>query len=173
MKKIVLKVLEDTLLKYGWTIEKLPSNSSGSLYCFEGKILTFDEKKQMEEDEKQKNLELKSIKSIDFQINIGQKRVYLMHKYTKSVGGAQDNQCNDIRTFLTHAIKNDNKDQIFVSLLDGEYYILKNKKGLSKLDELNQSCIESQKENVFATPTENLLFRLEKLIEPWFSKTRA
>ena len=66
-------------------------------------------------------------KSIDFKIELGilgkSKRdttIYAMHKYTEHVGGAQDNQFQDIITFLENVPLK--RVECFVALLDGNYY---------------------------------------------------
>jgi len=69
-------------------------------------------------------------KSIDFKIVVlpkGQRTkvqtIYAMHKYTESEGGAQDNQRQDIITYLENAPLE--RAECFVALLDGEYYTKK------------------------------------------------
>lgn len=61
-------------------------------------------------------------KSIDFQGFKNNKFYYITHKYTKESGGAQDNQLNDVKHFLSNAMKSDNSLGYLVAILDGPYY---------------------------------------------------
>lgn len=77
-------------------------------------------------------------KSIDFEFEIDNVKIYISHKYTKDDGGAQDNQFNDIKLFindvnlmLNNNISNKYENKIFIALVDGPYY----KRG-NRLEEL-------------------------------------
>lgn len=66
---------------------------------------------------------LDDIKSIDFKIELVDGRVILAsHKYTKDHGGAQDNQKNDLLTFVRNAEKYKGDEYILMAIADGEYY---------------------------------------------------
>lgn len=71
-------------------------------------------------------------KSIDFSFKYissdNQELVFWMnHKYTKGFGGTQDNQFNDVKSFLAECTQNKNKDVVFVALCDGDFYQKRNK----------------------------------------------
>lgn len=85
-------------------------------------------------------------KTIDFQweiclLNTGEVfTCYASHKHTKESGGAQDNQYNDIKTFMQLAKLNKDKNTIFLAICDGEYYQQKDTadKTKTKIEMLNQ-----------------------------------
>lgn len=60
------------------------------------------------------------IKNIDYTFNHGGRRFVATQKYTKDNGGAQDNQFNDVITFLNHSIGL--TDITAVAIVDGPYY---------------------------------------------------
>lgn len=85
-------------------------------------------------------------KTIDFQwdltnVNTGEIfTCYASHKYTKDNGGAQDNQYNDVKIFMEHASKNDDRYILFFAVCDGKYYQGKQRNSeYSKMDLLNHS----------------------------------
>lgn len=61
-------------------------------------------------------------KSIDYTWKTGDKKVYASQKYTKDSGGSQDNQYKDIVSFLSSAIKSQNKEIVFFAIVDGNYF---------------------------------------------------
>jgi len=60
------------------------------------------------------------IKSIDYTWNWNGRKVYASQKYTAENGGAQDNQYNDILSFLKNS--QGNEEHIFIAIIDGDYY---------------------------------------------------
>lgn len=83
--------------------KNLASNSN--LFLFNGNIV-----------EKRVN----GIKSIDYTWDFNDKKVYASQKYIKDNGGAQDNQFNDMITFLENTALS--KEMIFIALIDGAYF---------------------------------------------------
>ncbi len=79
-------------------------------------------------------------KSIDFAAVIpcrgGERRVYIAHKYTAEDGGAQDNQFQDIRTFLDFAGRNTDPNDLFVAVCDGQHYVRDRGNERTRLDVL-------------------------------------
>lgn len=84
---------------------KLPNNSK--MFVVNGEIST-----------KREN----DVKSIDFTFKVKNKTIYASHKYIKAFGGAQDNQYNDIRTFLRNCNKLNQGDIYFIAICDGPYF---------------------------------------------------
>lgn len=63
------------------------------------------------------------VKSIDFHFNVGEKNVYVSHKYIKATyGGAQDNQYNEVRNFLRNCNKINSGNDFFIAICDGPYF---------------------------------------------------
>lgn len=97
--------------------EKLPSHGDVALYLSHGSIYT---------GEQRRLLSLKDYtKSIDFAWWMGTSAFFATHKYTKSGGGGQDHQYNDVKTFLSHAVYLDNYEGhpvYLIAICDGAYY---------------------------------------------------
>lgn len=89
-------------------IIKLPNNGKDAIYIINGQVV--------------KNIEKKSFdfpKSIDFyDIDTN---TYFFCKYTKEMGGAQDNQYEDVKRFIKE-LKDPKDDYTVICLLDGPYY---------------------------------------------------
>jgi hypothetical protein len=66
------------------------------------------------------NQRVDGVKSIDFEWITNGRKVYATQKYTNENGGAQDNQKNDIINFLKNC--QDNEENIFFAILDGNYW---------------------------------------------------
>lgn len=84
-----------------------------------------------------------NVKSLDFEIKIGQVNIYTICKHTDQEGGAQDNQYNDVLQTIK-AIKKTNelKNIKYVAILDGEYYRRKNRLDfLNKISENRVRCM--------------------------------
>ncbi len=63
-------------------------------------------------------------KTLDFSWKTGKSNIFASHKYTKSSGGAQDNQYNDLKDFISEANDSNLPDTIFLAIADGNYYQL-------------------------------------------------
>lgn len=104
-------------------VRKLPGVGKNALYIKEdGSVI------QGLELEKDSLTEYNSSKSIDFNFDWKSKtdafyKIYITHKYTNEEGGAQDNQYEDAKKFLKNAKNNNDKNSIFLAILDGEYYL--------------------------------------------------
>ena len=61
-------------------------------------------------------------KSIDFQWQTGAVTCYAAQKYTREVGGNQDNQFKEIETLLRNFLPRINNDVALFALVDGPYY---------------------------------------------------
>lgn len=61
-------------------------------------------------------------KNIDFHFKFNDKIFYGSIKHTQNNGGAQDNQYNDVCTFLEHCNKKDEGNIYFLAIVDGKYY---------------------------------------------------
>jgi hypothetical protein len=89
---------------------------------------------------------------------------YASHKYTKDKGGSQDNQFNDLKSFMQHAYQNNQNDILFFAICDGNYYQQRDRTtNMSKIEELNASFYKENK--VKATTINNLFEILDLLIE--------
>jgi len=66
-------------------------------------------------------------KSLNFRLTMpcrgGEWQVFVAHSYIGGDGGSQDNQFQEIRTFLINASKNANPRTIFIAVCDGPYYV--------------------------------------------------
>lgn len=67
-------------------------------------------------------------KSIDFRFKYGKFSFFVSHKYTKSAGGAQDNQYKDVQEFLREARDSTLANTIFLAICDGDFYKHKDSK---------------------------------------------
>lgn len=116
---------------------KHPTNVK--LFLYEGNII---------------NSKKNGLKSIDFTWKTNNKNVYASQKYIDNKGGAQDNQFNDIITFLENAIKsNKNDDNIYVAIIDGDYF-----------DEQKINILNAYKrKNVIITGTFNIEEKLKNV----------
>lgn len=127
------KILLKEFLDNGINAKKLPSSGKGAFYAINGKIVSGSE------------LDSKplGVKSFDFLINFLDKKIFVVHKYTKENGGAQDNQFHDVISTL----KNLNNESInnVLFCLDGEYY---NDERINKLREYNPSINIVNIENI-------------------------
>ena len=96
--------------------ELLPAGGGNALYIISGQLQTG------------KNITTsRKPKSIDFYWKFKTKQnglieFYATHKYTKEGGGAQDNQFNDIKSFLDNAQYYNKNDKFFIAICDGAYY---------------------------------------------------
>lgn len=121
----------------------LPSGGKNALYLISGQIIQGC------------NLTTnKKPKSIDFLIELinGQK-IYCTHKYTKESGGSQDNQLNDVLSFLENSRNLHSKNIFVIAILDGDYY-------KHKINKINSKY---QSKNCYSTNINNLLNVLEKI----------
>lgn len=104
-------------------------------------------------------------KSVDFVGSVTNEnheyRVLIAAKYTKSDGGAQDNQRNDLIDFAEHAPdKNDaSNSDIVVLLADGPYY-RKNRSALADTDFFSYIDSYYKDKRVIATTTEDFDIKL-------------
>ncbi|QGZ97923.1 hypothetical protein GE118_03910 [Mycoplasma sp. NEAQ87857] len=103
---------------------KLPQAGKNALYAYNSIITN---------DISDKPLELKSL---DFEINLNNNKIYLMHKYTEESGGAQDNQFNDVVNQIRNLDTNLINKVWFC--LDGKYYT---KQKINELKSLNKNII--------------------------------
>jgi hypothetical protein len=93
-------------LKYISDFKNLPNNAK--IFVCDGVIV---------------NKRQNDVKSIDFYFKVGNKNIYVSHKYIKATyGGAQDNQYNDVRNFLKNCNKINSGDDYFISICDGPYF---------------------------------------------------
>ena len=78
-------------------------------------------------------------KSIDFYWEHKGKKFYAFHKYTRESGGAQDNQYNDMKSFIENANSSARQDHFFFAIADGAYFDTQNgQAGISKIENLKQ-----------------------------------
>jgi len=101
-------------------------------------------------------------KSVDFGWRRGGFEYFAAHKYTKELGGAQDNQYRDILAFVKEANKNTNARRVFVAIADGEYYGFVDASGkLKKIDVLKQNA--HTKSGVYAVRINELVGLMDSL----------
>lgn len=103
------RILLDYLTENGINVKKLPASGKNALYCKSGRIENIQKKERPKE-----------LKSLDFEIKIDNKVIYLVHKYTNEDGGAQDNQYNDVIHQLNNLDSNTTSNVWLC--LDGPYY---------------------------------------------------
>lgn len=132
-------------------VDLLPKRGNSSLYITNGIIINGKELTTKEKT-----------KSIDFYFEYKDYSVYATHKYTKESGGSQDNQFNDVKYFLENAIKNTVKNNIFVAIVDGEYYTEKKADNTTKKDEL---LLKTKNTNCIVTDIYNIKKDLDTYIE--------
>ena len=78
-------------------------------------------------------------KSIDFYWEHKNKKFYAFHKYTRESGGAQDNQYNDMKSFIDNANDSANQLHFFFAIADGAYFDTQNGQAdISKIENLKQ-----------------------------------
>ncbi len=102
------------LKKYGKNIVNLPTSGNKAKFVYESKITNEAPK-----------TEQSTVKSIDFIESYSGFSIIYFCKFTKEIGGSQDNQKNDAILFLEEAnkyIMNNNDMNRFVFLGDGAYY---------------------------------------------------
>ena len=84
-----------------------------------------------------------------FDVYVPSKKMFGILKYTSCPGGAQDNQFNDVKHFISQAvgylIDNAAAEEIFSAYLDGPYYISK------KIKELEEMIPYSLKQKILIT----------------------
>ena len=95
-------------------------------------------------------------KSLDFHWRTRGVDVYVMHKYTKSSGGAQDNQFNEVLNLMKRFQGSNMQGVALIVIVDGNYY------GKSKVDELNRYSRGSSPKS-FACSLEDVPQRLESI----------
>lgn len=81
------------------------------------------------------NVRFDGLKSVDYTWEYNGLKFYATQKFTKSNGGAQDNQFNDVINFLENCQNND-KD-VFFAIVDGSYYTEKKIDILKKYEKNN------------------------------------
>ena len=93
-------------------------------------------------------------KSIDFTWTYNDTRYYASHKYTKQIGGTQDNQYKDLQDFIQEANRSNLDNTIFLAIADGEYYNTNNgRRGTTKIGHLRESANQRR---VFALTIDDL-----------------
>jgi len=101
-------------------------------------------------------------KSVDFGWKRGGLEYFAAHKYTKELGGAQDNQYRDILAFVGEANKNTAVGRVFVAIADGEYYDFADAGSKTKkIDVLKQNA--DAKRGVFAVRINELVGLMDSL----------
>lgn len=104
-----------TSLDFVENFQSLPAGGKKALYLVNGKLFSG----------KELGRRAKDTKSIDFSWKIGERTFYATHKYTGISGGSQDNQYNDVQTFLKNARDCNDENVIFLAICDGDYYLKK------------------------------------------------
>ena len=142
----------------------LPSGGKEALYVIKGNVL--------------KGKELSTTthgKSIDFYWNFKLKgkqiEFFATHKHTRTSGGSQDNQYNDVLDFLENASYCFSKDKFFFAITDGEYYLQPNKKleNMHKIEYMN--TIHNGK-RCKATTVNRLLYYVAIELKRWMIANR-
>lgn len=142
----------------------LPAGGNDALYVIKGNVL--------------KGSELSSSthgKSIDFYWSFKAKgkkiEFYATHKHTRTSGGSQDNQYNDVLDFLENASYCFTKDKFFFAITDGPYYLQRNRKldNLTKIEYMN--TIHSGK-RCRATTVNELLYYVSVELKRWLTSNK-
>lgn len=142
----------------------LPAGGKEALYVIKGNVL--------------KGKELSTTthgKSIDFYwtFKLKGKKIefYATHKHTRTSGGSQDNQYNDVLDFLENASYCFSKDKFFFAITDGPYYLQPNKKleDMHKIEYMN--TIHNGK-RCKATTVNKLLYYVAIELKRWLLANR-
>lgn len=114
-QKLASNFLRKELVRLGCVnFELLPNSGRGAKYVSSGIVLD--------------GVEKNGNKSIDFEWHYSDSAVainfYASHKYTKEEGGAQDNQFEDLKSFVlsTKGYKKCAEINVFMAIADGLYY---------------------------------------------------
>ena len=133
-------------------VENLELLPNSKLYLVSGKI---KDKKELTKENPPK------AKSLDFFWQYDDYKIYVSHKYTKDEGGAQENQYNDLKTFIEEANKCNAENTVFIAIADGEFYKRNNgKAGRTRIKNLKHLA---NTKNVFACAIEELESLLKNL----------
>jgi hypothetical protein len=73
-------------------------------------------------------------KALDFFWQVGNKKFYASHKYTKASGGGQDNQFSEQESLLRKFQNNTNNNEFLFVICDGKYYTKDKMQQLKNLD---------------------------------------
>ena len=93
---------------------QLPAAGKNALFIINGKLGKKSDFKKRD---------LITNKSLDFKIMLTDGTIILAsHKYTKDSGGAQDNQKNDLITFIQNAKHYKGSEYTFMTIADGDFY---------------------------------------------------
>ena len=111
--------------------QKLPHSGKDALYIVRGSVINGKTKSD--------SGGTTEAKSIDFYWEYKNKKFYAFHKYTRESGGAQDNQYNDMKSFIENANNSANQNHFFFAIADGAYFDTQNgQAGISKIENLKQ-----------------------------------
>lgn len=95
--------------------KKLPKSGKNTLFIANGNVIDYTTRQGRSDG-----------KSIDFywEYNYKNKKLkfYASHKHTGDDGGSQDNQKNDVESFMEGARNNRSNDEKFYAITDGPYY---------------------------------------------------
>lgn len=134
-------------------VKKFTQLSHGALQLISGAVMSKKDAKKIGATAQAKTIDFTWI-SCGFTI-------YASHKYTKSSGGAQDNQYKDLKDFISEANHSNLSKTIFLAIADGSYYSSKDSEsGGTKLQRLKDLA---NRRNVFALTSEELEKFLQSL----------
>lgn len=112
-QNIIEPLIEKKLKKKYDNVEKMISNGKESIrFDINGNIVKG----------RKNNISTDITKSVDFKLTINGKIYYLTQKYTCGEGGAQDNQFEDIKKFISWANNNKNRDYGIGAIIDGSFF---------------------------------------------------
>ncbi len=138
------KIAGDYLKTIFRDLKILPKAGKDALYVVDGKISN--------------NRPDKTYKSIDFVFSYKGYTIFASHKYTKESGGAQDNQRNDLMSFIKHSHIPVNEKHIFIAIADGDYYTKNNKNNLKQISD----CSKDKK--VFVCSSNDVKKKIDDLL---------
>lgn len=106
------------------SVKKLPKGGANAVHVSNGAIQIGGGKR-------------KFIKSLDLEVEFKNlKKVYVIHKYTKQGGGAQDSALRDALLTLEQGVNEKTNSRVnLVACLDGAFYQMKLRSGKSRLEQ--------------------------------------
>lgn len=133
--------------------QNLPTSGKDALYVSNGNVIDYNTRQGKSDG-----------KSIDFyweyQYKNKKVKFYASHKYTEVSGGSQDNQRNDVESFMEGARSNRSNNEMFYAITDGDYYT-------DILDDLNELHSNS---HIKAITINHLAGDVARYIKTWLEK---
>lgn len=142
-------------------LEEPPAGGKNAIYIYHGEIVSGKDKNDK-----------RISKSVDMKWEYSFKdkvlSFFATHKYTKDLGGSQDNQYKDVQEFHTEAKECINNNYFLLSITDGRYYLSKEaglSQNMSKIQYLNTGRFKGDRN--CATNLNNIVVDIVPVIKNW------